>query len=143
MASDLFIIKEHILPCSHIREYPRATSSSQEDVLHLHIKQYTPRDNPDPQPGDLTIIGAHANGFSKELYEPLWCDLHRSLATRSTTTRTPSNHDKNPSANPRPLRIRGIWIADVAHQGQSSLLNTSKPATTPPGTTTRATSSWS
>jgi len=63
--SSVFKIKEHILEAQHIREYAKATSVSQEDVLHLSIKQYIPLDNPNPKEGDLTIIGAHANGFPK------------------------------------------------------------------------------
>ncbi|OAP60882.1 hypothetical protein AYL99_05884 [Fonsecaea erecta] len=99
-----FHIVEHKIPCQHIREYPRATAGAQEDVLHLAVKQYIPKDNPNPQPGDVTIIGAHANGFPKELYEPLWDDIH----ARS------KKHG---------FRIRSIWIADVAQQGHSSVLN--------------------
>lgn len=41
---------------------------------------------------------------SKELYEPLWIDLH---------ARSKANG----------FRIRGIWIADVAQQGASLALN--------------------
>ncbi|TVY86760.1 Abhydrolase domain-containing protein [Lachnellula willkommii] len=104
MPSSVFEIKEHTLECQHIREYARATSNSQEDVLRLAIKQYIPLDNPNPQAGDLTIIGAHANGFPKELYEPVWEDLH---------ARSKANG----------FRIRSIWIADVAHQGVSGILN--------------------
>ncbi|KAL2063009.1 hypothetical protein VTL71DRAFT_6081 [Oculimacula yallundae] len=104
MTSSIFQIKEHVLECQHIREYARATATSQEAVLHLSIKQYTPLDNLQPQRGDVTIIGAHANGFPKELYEPLWEDLH---------ARSKSNG----------FRIRSIWIADVAQQGQSGVLN--------------------
>jgi hypothetical protein len=33
--------------------------------LHLAVKQYIPLDNPNPQPGDVTILAAHANGFPK------------------------------------------------------------------------------
>ncbi|KAJ9638722.1 uncharacterized protein PV06_02146 [Exophiala oligosperma] len=99
-----FHVVEHKIPCQHIREYPRALSGSQEDVLHLAVKQYIPKDNPNPQPGDVTIIGAHANAFPKELYEPLWDDIH-------------ARSKKNG------FRIRSIWIADVAQQGQSSVLN--------------------
>ncbi|TVY78130.1 Abhydrolase domain-containing protein mpaH [Lachnellula suecica] len=102
--SSVFQIKEHTLECQHIREYARATAISQEDVLHLAIKQYIPLDNPEPHIGDLTIIGGHANGFPKELYEPLWEDLH---------ARSKSNG----------FRIRSIWIADVAQQGSSGVLN--------------------
>lgn len=65
--SKVFEIKEHILECQHIREYARATSESQETVLHLAVKQYIPLDNLHPQDGDVTIIGAHANGFPKVL----------------------------------------------------------------------------
>lgn len=64
-SSGPFRIVEHTVPCQHIREYPHATSNSQEDTLYLAVKQYIPLDNPDPQPGDVTIIGAHANGFPK------------------------------------------------------------------------------
>jgi len=63
--SSIFEIKEHILECQHIREYARATARSQEEVLHLAIKQYIPLNNRQPHEGDITIIGAHANGFPK------------------------------------------------------------------------------
>lgn len=65
MSVHLFRIEEHIVPCQHIREYARATTGAQEEVLHLAVKQYTPLTNLDPVPGDVTIIGAHANGFPK------------------------------------------------------------------------------
>lgn len=65
MSSDLFSIREHTVPCQHIREYPRATAHEQESVLHLSVKQYRPWDNLRAEPGDVTIIGAHANGFPK------------------------------------------------------------------------------
>ena len=61
----MFRVEEHVVPSQHIREYPRATAHEQEDVLNLAVKQYTPLNNLDPQPGDVTIIGAHANGFPK------------------------------------------------------------------------------
>lgn len=99
-----FHIVEHTIPCQHVREYARATSTTQEEVLHLAVKQYIPKDNTDPQPGDVTVIGAHANGFPKELYEPLWDDLYARSKKYG-------------------FRIRSIWIADVAQQGQSSVLN--------------------
>lgn len=60
-----FIINEHVIPCQHLREYSHATSTAEETVLHLAVKEYIPRDNPNPKPGDVTIIGAHANGFTK------------------------------------------------------------------------------
>ena len=101
-----FEIREHVIPSQHVRQFPRATANSQEDVLHIHIKQYIPLDNRSPQPGDVTIIGAHANGFPKELYEALWAELH-------ARSRAPGSG----------FRIRGIWIADVANQGRSGVLN--------------------
>ncbi|KAK0368930.1 hypothetical protein CPAR01_12470 [Colletotrichum paranaense] len=104
--SSVFHIREHVLDGSHIREFPRALSRSQDDVLKLAVKEYVPKDNPNPKPGDVTIIGAHANGFPKELYEALWQDLHaQSLLPTST------------------FRIRSIIIADAAWQGRSSSLN--------------------
>ncbi|OJJ51739.1 hypothetical protein ASPZODRAFT_127864 [Penicilliopsis zonata CBS 506.65] len=106
-APRVFQITEHVLPCQHIREYPRATATSQDETLHLAVKQYRPRDNLDPRPGDISIIGAAANGFSKELYEPLWVELHRALEQAG-------------------VAIRGIWIADAANQGASFALNKEK-----------------
>lgn len=63
--SAVFDIKEHTIEAAHIREFARATANSQDERLLLHIKQYTPKDNPNPQKGDVTIIGGHANGFPK------------------------------------------------------------------------------
>jgi hypothetical protein len=65
MSAYLFRVKDHIVPSQHIREYPRATAGEQEDVLHLAVKQYIPLENLEPNPGDVTIIAAHANGFPK------------------------------------------------------------------------------
>jgi hypothetical protein len=63
--SSPFRIVEHVVPSQHIREYPGATANEQEEPLHLAVKQYIPLDNPNPQPGDVTILAAHANGFPK------------------------------------------------------------------------------
>ncbi|RSL96003.1 hypothetical protein CEP52_011737 [Fusarium oligoseptatum] len=104
MSSSIFDIKEHTIEASYIREYARATSHSQDEKLLLHVKQYIPKDNPNPQKGDVTLIGGHANGFPKELYEPLWEELYNEAKSRN-------------------LRIRSIWIADAAWQGQSGLIN--------------------
>lgn len=80
---------------------------NEEDDLVLHVKQYTPLDQSYTQAGAITIIGTHANGFPKELYEPLWDDLSQALRKQGQT-------------------IRGIWIADVAQQGMSGVLNEDK-----------------
>ena len=60
-----FNVTSHIIPACYIREYAGSTVD-QEDQLHLHVKQYTPLDIPDPVPaGAVTIIAAHAVGFPK------------------------------------------------------------------------------
>ncbi|KAF2199048.1 alpha/beta-hydrolase [Delitschia confertaspora ATCC 74209] len=107
MSSQYFRLDNHVLEASHIRGFPRSTATSQDEVLNLAIKQYTPLDNPHPKPGDITIIAAHANAFPKELYEPLWDELLK---------RSKQNG----------FGIRGIWIADVVHQGWSGVLNEDK-----------------
>ncbi|KAH8432808.1 uncharacterized protein LDX57_010437 [Aspergillus melleus] len=88
-----FLITEHVIDGQYIREYPRATVS-QSARLKLAIKKYTPIDNTNPQPGDVTI----------ELYEPLWEDL---LA---------QSHGQG-------FRIGSIWIADTANLGASGIIN--------------------
>ncbi|KAJ5916595.1 hypothetical protein N7504_000610 [Penicillium tannophilum] len=98
-----FVVTEHIIDGQHIREYPNAAVDP-NPTFKLVLKRYTPVDNPNPQPGDVTIIGAHGCGFPKELYEPLWEDLL-----------TRSRQDG--------YRIRSIWIADVANLGASGLVN--------------------
>lgn len=61
-----FHIQKHSLPTSHIREYPRATATGDDDVLRIAIKQYTPRTPTGKENDDgVTMIGAHANGFPK------------------------------------------------------------------------------
>lgn len=63
--STLFRQVEHTITGSHTREYLGATANGDDHVPKLAIKQYIPLSNPRPQPGDVTIIGAHANGFPK------------------------------------------------------------------------------
>ena len=125
MSASLFFVKEHVIDGAHVREYARATSISQDAVVKIHVKEYVPKSNPSPRKGDVTIIGAHANGFPKvaklktpqprlcilsadatfqELYEPFWDDLYRDCQKKG-------------------VRIRAIWIADCAWQGQSGRLN--------------------
>jgi hypothetical protein len=62
-----FRIVEHIVNGAHTREYATATVNGDADAgkIKLAVKQYIPLDNPNPQLGDVTIIGAHANGFPK------------------------------------------------------------------------------
>ncbi|EMD01191.1 hypothetical protein BAUCODRAFT_144742 [Baudoinia panamericana UAMH 10762] len=106
MSTAAFRVHEHTIPSAHIRGYPRATIDDQEEVLHLAVKQYTPR-HAFKCKHQVTVIGAHANGFPKELYEPLWDELYERLKAKD-------------------ISISSIWIADVAHQGASGVLNEKK-----------------
>lgn len=66
MSSNNFRISEHIVPGGHIREYAGSTAGRQEDVLRLHVKQYTPLNPPEPlSPEAVTIIAAHGVGLAK------------------------------------------------------------------------------
>ncbi|KAI5298545.1 hypothetical protein KEM56_003965 [Ascosphaera pollenicola] len=103
--NSLFRTVEHVAPGQHIREYPRATALP-DQTLNIAVKQYIPIENSNPQPGDVTIIGAHANGFPKEIYEPLW----EEILVRSRGK----------------FGIRSIWVADAAFQGASGVLNEDK-----------------
>lgn len=60
-----FHIREHVVPTSHIREYPGATAHDQEELLHLHVKQYTPADVTEHALDAVTIVGATGIGFPK------------------------------------------------------------------------------
>ncbi|KAF7189419.1 Abhydrolase domain-containing protein mpaH [Pseudocercospora fuligena] len=76
-----------------------------ENELKLHVKQYIPKDNLQPKAGDVTIIGATANAYPKEIHEPLWDDFYHSLKTKFGR------------------KIRSIWIADPVNTGQSGVMN--------------------
>ena len=65
MSSEYFTIKTHVIPGQYIRHYPGATLDSQEDILQLHVKQYTPIEHGMTRVKGVTVIGAHANGFPK------------------------------------------------------------------------------
>lgn len=64
-----FHIAEHVIDGQHIREYPRATATP-DATLKLCIKQYTPLDNPNPKPRDVTLIATHGTGFPKVTSNP-------------------------------------------------------------------------
>lgn len=62
---------EHTVRCQHFRKRPGAIKPGESTNLKLAVKQYIPRANPEPSPGDVTFIGAHANGFPKvNIYMP-------------------------------------------------------------------------
>lgn len=124
----LFNIIPHTISASHIREYPRGSTSAaiNPPQLKIIVNQYIPRSHllSPPSPGDLTIIFCHANGFHKvnshsanlhlnaninrpqELYEPFFDDLLSRYESSG-------------------LRIRSIWAPDAVHQGASGILNES------------------
>lgn len=102
MSSELWQIREHIIPASHPRGLFRGVRDEETSRLRLHVKQYIPKCNPSPKLGDITIILAHGVGSSKESYEPLFNELLLSCPT---------------------LRIRTIFAPDIAHHGASYLLN--------------------
>lgn len=109
MPGDRFRVRNHTTPCQHIRGYYRSTAKSQEEKLHLAVKQYIPKSNSQPSDGDVTFIAAHCAGMFKELYEPLFNELIRLSELPDSA-----------------FRIRAIWLADVASHGQSSELNEGK-----------------
>ncbi len=100
MPTSVFTVTEHVIPCQYIREYPHAVKSEHAQ-LRLAVKEYRPLENVTPVPDSVTIIAAHANGFPKETYEPLFDDLYRAAGGK----------------------ITAIWIADCSHQGASGVLN--------------------
>ncbi len=65
MSAPHFMVRSRVLQAQHIREYPEATASGEDEILELAVKQYIPIDNPNPQAGDVTIISVHAVGFPK------------------------------------------------------------------------------
>ncbi|KAE8377720.1 Alpha/Beta hydrolase protein [Aspergillus bertholletiae] len=108
MSTNLFKVTEHIVSASHIREYPGSTVRNQEEILSLHVKQYTPRDQDQTTSFDaITVIAAHACGYPKELYEPLWDEIYHRLKHNG-------------------IHIRSIWIADAPSMGMSGVLNEDK-----------------
>lgn len=107
MALKHFDVAQHVIPGQHIREYPNATRSKQEEILHLAVKQYIPKATPKlNNRSPITVIAAHGNGFPKEAYEPLWDDLFEAAASKG-------------------ICIRAIWFADSSNQGASGVKNES------------------
>ncbi|KAK9479663.1 Alpha/Beta hydrolase protein [Lipomyces japonicus] len=104
--SDVFHVQELILPAVYPRSERRSTQRS-SDRLEISAKLYFPKNNPSPQPGDVTLVSSHGNGFHKELYEPLFIDIVNLSETQN-------------------IKIRQIFIADVVNQGASGIKNEAK-----------------
>lgn len=106
-----WIVKEHIIPASYIRGFARGVRAESNGLVRLAVKQYVPRlTNSHPQPptpGDPTVIFAHGVGSSKESYEPLIDALVFGGGGGDGTG----------------LRVRAVWIPDVAWHGASYRLN--------------------
>lgn len=100
MATSYFSVIEHILPCQHIREYPKAIRHD-SSPLRLAIKEYRPLASFNNVPGAVTIIATHGNGFPQEASEPLFDDMYEAMGGK----------------------IRSVWIADCSNQGASGVLN--------------------
>ena len=102
MSATQFTVTEHVISTQHVREYPRGARSDEAALsLSLVVKEYRPRNNNPAAPGSVTLIAAHANGCPKETYEAFWDELTTAYEGR----------------------IRAIWMADVANQGASGVLN--------------------
>jgi hypothetical protein len=65
-----FHISEHVIDTQYVRDSPRATAS-QNAMLKLCVKKYTPIDNTQPQPGDFTIVATHGTSLLKVSYHTL------------------------------------------------------------------------
>ncbi|KAK6337266.1 hypothetical protein TWF730_002672 [Orbilia blumenaviensis] len=99
-------VEKHIVPAFPIREPIRGVWDA-SDRLQIVANCYRPVNNPNPQPGDLTILAAHGNAFHKELYEPFFECLVEEYERKGT-------------------KIRSIWMADFHNQGDSGVLNEKK-----------------
>jgi len=59
-----FDVVEHVIPCQHLRGYPRAVKNPTA-VLKLAVKQYIPVSYPNTAQNGITIIATHAIGIVK------------------------------------------------------------------------------
>ncbi|KAI9713384.1 MAG: hypothetical protein M1828_001418 [Chrysothrix sp. TS-e1954] len=107
MATTAFLrVTEHTLPAQYVRDYPNAIRGRRDTRLRLAVKQYTPLEEAeDCSEQSVTIIATGANGFPKEIYEPLFDNLYE-YSRRS-----------------QQFKIRSIWMADMANQGASGVMN--------------------
>lgn len=103
METKHFTVVKHTVPGAFIRQQ-RRTTINKHDTVKLAVKEYRSKHTSPNGDSGITIIGAHANGFPKELYEPLWDDLFEALQGKG-------------------LAINNVFFADIACQGESGLLN--------------------
>lgn len=98
MSTTWFSIRNHRVSVPRGNNHRRGI----ERTLLLAVKQYTTKTRRGN--GGFTFIAAQANACPKEIYEPLWDRMHEAAATEGIT-------------------ICNIWMADVAYQGESGMLN--------------------
>ncbi|KAI8132286.1 hypothetical protein DS838_004082 [Geotrichum bryndzae] len=105
--SEIFTAEEFVIPATS----PRATRMSTvrpTDRLEIVTNIYTCKLPETVQQKQISVFFSHANGFVKELYEPLFDDLYHSLY---------DNHG---------IQIKYIVSFDVVNQGKSFARNEHK-----------------
>lgn len=107
MSNEHFHIQQFTVPGQRIREYPGASLDGSDCQFDLCVTRYVPKHRANATSDPLNIIAAGGNSFPKELYQPLWADLLQ-------------------QAHGKRWAIKAIWTLDMAHQGDSGLLNAKK-----------------
>jgi hypothetical protein len=64
MSTKNFVVETLVFPGVFPRGHPRITLSP-DDRLDIVVNKYSPKSNPNPKTGDVTLILLHANGFHK------------------------------------------------------------------------------
>jgi len=64
MSTANFVVETLVFPGVFPRGHPRVTLSP-NDRLDIVVNKYSPKSNPNPKTGDVTLILLHANGFHK------------------------------------------------------------------------------
>ena len=64
MSANNFVVETLVFPGVFPRGLPRITLSP-TDRLDIVVNKYSPKSNPNPKTGDVTLILLHANGFHK------------------------------------------------------------------------------
>ena len=103
MSCEMWNVSEHVIPAAHIRGFARGVNDEGSACLRLSVKEYIPKTNTNPQPGDVTLIMVHGVGSSKESYEPFFDELLKC-----------------------DLRIRAVWAADAVNNAASYIINQTK-----------------
>jgi hypothetical protein len=60
-----FNVISHTARCQHTRHWRGAVEPGYEHSLRLAVKQYIPKSNAKPRPGDVTFVAATSNGCPK------------------------------------------------------------------------------